>query len=135
MRALPDLLTPESAWPDVVARIRAAGSATALPLERAAGERALWSAVDTLDVYDLGTGYSGWLGWALEGDVAGYYGPLRWQGWASEAQALAWGQGLHAWPPPWSVEGADPGAASRRPVPLAELWALMWDTRCQVAGR
>lgn len=218
MRDLRELLTSDPAWPNVVAMIRDSKSASALPLERAAGERALWAlqvtdrspmgsmalncggiaaaggwlrvfgggdpglvtwnhtpggaagiagafegalvvgadalggfflldggglgrpgnvhhfAADTLDIHDLGVGYSGWLQWVLTGDTEAYYAHRRWRGWEAEVGRLAWSRGLHVYPPPWSVEGKDVGAASRRDVPLVELWVLMWEQRRRLSG-
>ena len=91
-------------------------------------------AADTLEIHDLGVGYSGWLQWVLSGDIAAYYGQLRWAGWDEEVRRLDWSRGLHLYPPPWSVEGRDVGAASRRPVPLVELWGLAWEHRAAISG-
>lgn len=41
MRDLRELLTSDPAWPNVVSMVHDSKSASALPLERAAGERAL----------------------------------------------------------------------------------------------
>jgi hypothetical protein len=91
-------------------------------------------AADTLELHDLGVGYTGWLEWVFTGDTAAYYAALRWHGWEEEVGRLDWARGLHVYPPPWSVEGRDVGAASRRPVPLAELWALAWEHRAKILG-
>ncbi len=91
-------------------------------------------AADTLEIHDLGVGYSEWLQWVLTGDVAGYYASLRWPGWEEEVGRLDWPLGLHLYPPPWSVEGRDVGAASRKPVPLVELWGLAWESRRRLRG-
>jgi hypothetical protein len=218
MRDLRELLTADPAWPSVVAMVQDSKSASAPPLERAAGERTLsalqvsdrspmgsialncggivaaggwlrvfgggdpglvtWNhtpggpariedavsgalvvgadilggfflldggglgrpgnvhhfAADTLEIHDLGVGYSGWLEWALVGDTAAYYGAQRWEGWEAEVAGLEWARGLHVYPPPWSVEGRDVGAASRRTVPLVELWGLAWQQRRRLSG-
>lgn len=91
-------------------------------------------AADTLEIHDLGVGYSGWLQWVLTGDTAAYYAHLRWRGWEAEVGGLEWSRGLHLYPPPWSVEGRDLGAASRRDVPLVELWGLAWEQRRRLSG-
>lgn len=91
-------------------------------------------ASDTLDFQDLGVGYSGWLEWALLGDTAAYYAPLRWKGWKAEVGRLEWSRGLHVYPPPWAREGRDVGAASRRDVPLVELWGMAWEQRRRLSG-
>lgn len=91
-------------------------------------------AADTLELRDLGVGYSGWLQWVLTGDIAAYYTPLRWDRWEQEVGRVDWSRGLHLYPPPWSAEGRDVGAASRRPVPLTELWGLAWEQRRRLSG-
>jgi hypothetical protein len=91
-------------------------------------------APDTLGIEDLGVGYTGWLEWALTGNTAGFYGPLRWDGWEAEVAPLAWSHGIHAWPPPWSREGRDVGSVSRRAVPLRELWGSNGHFRRQFAN-
>lgn len=91
-------------------------------------------AADTLELRDLGVGYRGWLQWVLTGDTAAYYAPLRWDRWEKEVGRVDWSRGLHLYPPPWSAEGRDVGAASRRPVPLAELWGLAWVHRAAISG-
>jgi hypothetical protein len=88
---------------------------------------------DTLQIQPMQGGYSGWLEWCLLGDLDDYYGQLRWPGWRGEVSRLGWSQGMHLYPPPWSVEGRDPATVSRAPVPLAELWGVTWSTRAQLA--
>lgn len=73
---------------------------------------------------NLNLSYSQFLGWAFSGDLNQFYGPDRWPGWQSEIAGLAPDQGMHFWPPPWSREGKDRAAVSRRPVAMTELWRL-----------
>jgi hypothetical protein len=89
---------------------------------------------DTLEPESLDLSYFAWLQWCLAGDLAAYYGPLRWTGWEAEVSRLTWDQGLSLYPPLWSVEGRDPAMVSRRPVPLIELWDLAWSTRERLNG-
>ena len=84
-------------------------------------------APETLEIDDLGAGYGEWLEWALRGGTDEFYEHLRWKEWSEEVALLDWAQGLHVYPPLWSVEGRDVGVASRRPVPLVELWGLIWE--------
>lgn len=70
---------------------------------------------------DLGLGYTGFLRWVCDGDLAGLYNDLRWPDWEEDAALLGGDVGLHLWPPPWSVEGRDVAAVARRPVPMGEL--------------
>jgi hypothetical protein len=74
--------------------------------------------------HDLGLGYKDWLGAVLGGILASFYEDLRWPGWEAEVAAVPPDQGIHAWPPPWSEEGRDLSAVSRKAVPMSELLAL-----------
>lgn len=87
---------------------------------------------DTLHWQDLDLGYAAWLHAFLGGAAANFYDTLRWPGWQDETTPLQPDQGISAWPPPWSREGADIGAASRRPVPIAELLTLYADAGHQL---
>ena len=76
---------------------------------------------DTLDWMECGFGHATFVQWALSGDVDQFYEDLRWPDWRSDVAALAPGQGIFSYPPPWSVEGR--GAdVHRAPVPLLEAW-------------
>lgn len=89
---------------------------------------------DTLRWVDLGGGYSDFLRWATQGDLAGFYADLRWPGWESEVATIALDRGLHFAPPLWTVEGraARLEPSSRRPVPLHELWNMWHELRRQL---
>jgi hypothetical protein len=76
---------------------------------------------DELSWQDLGSGYGDWLHWMLTGATERFYQDLRWPGWAAEVAACPVDHGIHTWPPPWSAEGKDVGAASRQAVPMAQL--------------
>lgn len=82
-------------------------------------------APDTLQWEDLDAGHSQWLSWLCSGDLAQFYGDLRWPGWEQEIAALGGDQVLLAWPPPWTKEGAPGQPVLRRPVPAHEVFALM----------
>ncbi len=84
------------------------------------GEVAYWGP-DTLDWTPLGVGHSGFVEWALSPVSVGFFDELRWPGWQDESAALGLDEGIAAFPPPFSPEGRDLGAARRRPVPMAEL--------------
>lgn len=86
----------------------------------------------TLRWHPLEAGYEEWLRWLFDGDLADFYDGLRWDGWEREAAELTPGDGLHLYPPPWSEEGADVAAASRRAVPVTELWALAQQHRSEL---
>ncbi|HWS31320.1 MAG TPA: DUF2625 family protein [Actinoplanes sp.] len=73
---------------------------------------------------DLELGYGDWLNAMLAGALAGFYAGLRWPGWVDEVTRVALDQGISTYPPPWTVEGKDLAAVSRKPVPLTELVSI-----------
>ncbi|MET9001102.1 DUF2625 family protein [Amycolatopsis sp. NPDC004169] len=76
---------------------------------------------DVLEWQDLGQGYAAWLHAVLAGSLDRFYETLRWPGWPDEVGAVAADQGIHTFPPPWTVEGKDLATVSRAVVPLPEL--------------
>lgn len=86
------------------------------------GEVNYWGP-DTLDWQPTGTGHSGWIEWALNGGLTDFYASLRWPEWQREAAAASAWQGISVYPPPFTDEGRDIAAASRRVVPFDELLA------------
>jgi hypothetical protein len=91
-------------------------------------------APDSLRWEPLEPGYADFVHWALTGDVDGFYADLRWPGWQDEVRPLGLDDGLLLYPPPFTAEGRPVAAASRRPVPLTELWRLQRDYARQVAA-
>lgn len=92
-------------------------------------------APDRLDWLALGAGHSAFVGWALGGGLADFAADRRWPGWQDEVGRLEPGRGLSVYPPLWSAESrAGIAAASRKPVPLAELTALQEDAARQLSG-
>jgi hypothetical protein len=87
---------------------------------------------DDLGWQDLGTGYADWLGAVLAGSLTRFYENLRWLRWEDEVSALRPNQGIHTWPPPWSIEGQDLATASRRPIPIDQLIAFHHETARQL---
>jgi hypothetical protein len=85
------------------------------------GEVCYWGP-DTLSWAGLGPKHGPFLEGMFGGALASFYEDLRWPGWEAEVAALAPDQGISAYPPPFTVEGKDLGAASRRPVPFVELY-------------
>jgi hypothetical protein len=77
---------------------------------------------------------AGALDWALNGDLAKFYQHARWPGWEAESKALTRAQAIHTWPPLWSNEGKDVASASRKAVPVLELWALQQKFAAERAG-
>ncbi|GAB2591759.1 hypothetical protein Aab01nite_38590 [Paractinoplanes abujensis] len=67
----------------------------------------------------------------LTGALTGFCAGLRWPGWEAEVAGVALNQGISARPPPWTRGGKDLSAASRKPIPLAELVSLHRDAARQ----
>jgi hypothetical protein len=76
---------------------------------------------DTLHWIGLGLGHAAFVTAMLGGATRKFYEDLRWPGWEEEVGELALDQGLSLYPPPFTEEGRDLSAVSRRPVPGAEL--------------
>jgi len=89
---------------------------------------------DTRDWLPTGLSHSAFVEWSLKGDTENFYEDLRWQGWEIEAQALALDELLSVYPPPFSEQGRDIGAASRRPVPWRELVGWLDNAASQLNG-
>ncbi|MFZ5444690.1 MAG: DUF2625 family protein [Myxococcota bacterium] len=88
-------------------------------------------APDTLDWEDSGLGYSDWLNWALTDGLEGFYGHLRWDGWAREVESLDGGSGLVFFPPLFAEAEAH-ATRVRSVVPVDELWRLALRYRAEL---
>ncbi len=84
-------------------------------------------APDTLEWEELGRGYSDFLYWVLTGDLGGFYEALRWPTWREDASTIGADFGFSLVPPPFTKEGKLVANASRRPVPMVELWGIYQD--------
>jgi hypothetical protein len=84
---------------------------------------------------DLELGYGNWLEAMLAGALIGFYEGLRWPGWEAEVASIALDQGISAWPPPWTREGKDLSAVSRKPIRLVELVSVHQDAARQLGFR
>ncbi|XVV16630.1 DUF2625 family protein [Actinoplanes sp. CA-131856] len=82
---------------------------------------------DDLTWQDLELGYGDWLEAMLAGATTESFAGLRWPGWEAEVAGVALDQGIHTVPPPWTREGKDLSAVSRKPIRLAELVAVHQD--------
>ena len=92
-------------------------------------------APDSLTWLPLGViGHSGFLAWALNGGLDETFAQLRWPGWQAEARAAEPDQAIAVYPPLWSDEGQDIGAAHRGAVSLTELVASHHESADQLAG-
>ena len=83
-------------------------------------------APDALAWEDLGHGYSGFLRWAFEGNLAGFYADYRWDGWEREVEAAPGDEGYSIVPLPFT-EGPPLAQRDRRLVPARELYELYQD--------
>ena len=92
----------------------------------------LYLAPDTLRWEQTGLGHSDWLRWLLDGDLDRYYERTRWAGWQAEVRDLRNDQAIHTYPPLFTKQGRDIAAASRRTVPIGELWTHWLDFREQL---
>lgn len=81
---------------------------------------------------DLELGYGDWLEAMLAGALTRFYAGLRWPGWETEVAGVALDHGISTLPPPWTTEGKDLSAVSRKPVRLAELVAVHQDMAHQL---
>ena len=88
---------------------------------------------DTLEWMECGLGHAAFVQWALSGNTDQFYEDLRWSGWRSDVRALAPGQGIFSFPPPWSAEGRG-SDVDRKPVPLLEAWGVVLSTARQIGG-
>jgi hypothetical protein len=89
-------------------------------------------APESLQWESLGAPHMGFVEWAFLGDLAQFYGSVRWPGWEDEVAALEPGYGISVYPFLWTA-GASVVERARRAVPLAELWRLERDLARQVA--
>ncbi|WFE54747.1 DUF2625 family protein [Micromonospora sp. WMMD1155] len=81
---------------------------------------------------NLELGYGDWLEAMLTGALTGFYEGLRWPGWEAEVANVALDQGISALPTPWTREGKDLSAVSRKLIPLAELVSVHQDAARQL---
>jgi hypothetical protein len=82
---------------------------------------------------DMRVSHSAFVRWTLGGDVASFYGNLRWRGWEDEVERVGGDQTLSLYPPPWTIEGNDLAKVSRRAVPAREVWAVQQHAARQLA--
>jgi hypothetical protein len=71
-------------------------------------------------------GFSQFLVWAMSEKLHQFYESLRWDGWAAEVKQLNGDQTINVLPFLWAA-GPPIKERSRRPVPVAEQWALQLD--------
>jgi hypothetical protein len=105
-----------------------------MPSETGAPPTVHYFGPDTLDWHDLKRGYGEWLHAMIAGALTRFYQSMRWPGWEAEVAALSPDQGLSVYPPPWSTEGTDISATSRRPAPLLQVAAVHEDMARQLGS-
>jgi hypothetical protein len=71
-----------------------------------------------------GMGYSQFLVWSFSRNLSPFYEAMRWEGWESEVSRLNGDQAFSIYPPLWSAEGKNIAKSSRKPSPVAEIFAL-----------
>lgn len=81
-------------------------------------------APDTLRWEDLGRGYTAFLDFLCQGDLAKFYDGHRWRTHASDVEKLAGDRAYSIYPPLWAKEGGTIEQRSRKDVPIEELWSL-----------
>lgn len=83
-------------------------------------------AQDTLEWEDLDIGFSAWLQWAFNADLAEFYEGLRWKTWRADVKAVAADRAFNFVPPLFTKAEHDNSVndRSRRDVPIEELWGL-----------
>jgi len=103
-----------------------------LPAQPGARPTVHYFGPEDLTWQDLELGYGDWLEAMLTGALAGFYEGLRWPGWEAEMASVALDQGISAWPPPWTTEGQNLSAVSRKPIRLVELVSVHQDAARQL---
>lgn len=88
--------------------------------------------VDSLAWQGLGIGHTAFIDAFLHGAGTEFFASLRWEGWQGDVATLSPDEGMSMMPPPFTAEGADTEAATRRPVPFAELLAFYDDMARQL---
>lgn len=90
-------------------------------------------APDPLRWESCGFGYSQFLLWAMSDRLDQFYKTLRWDDWAVEVQRLSGDEAFSIVPYLWA-KGPPIKERDRRPVPVAETWALQLDFQRQLDG-
>jgi hypothetical protein len=90
-------------------------------------------APDTLRWEDAKKTYSGFLQWALSGNLDLFYENVRWPHWEQDLAMLSGDQGLSIYPFLFLQKDLPMIQRSRRVVPMRELWYLYRDLARQLA--
>jgi Protein of unknown function DUF2625 len=90
-------------------------------------------APDSLRWEPCGFGYSQFLVWAMSDKLHEFYDSLRWDDWGSEVRQLNGDQAISIYPFLWA-KGPPIKERHRRPVPVAEQYAMQLDLQRQLDG-
>ncbi len=90
-------------------------------LRGSAGEVCYFSP-DLLTWEGLDIGHGDFVRAMIGGATRDFYASVRWDGWEAECEGLPLDHGFSLYPPPFSAQGVEVSAVSRREVPLAELF-------------
>jgi hypothetical protein len=90
-------------------------------------------APDTLRWEDLGRGFTDFVEFLCQGDLAKFYASLRWRGWFTDAERLSGDRAYSIYPFLWAKEGGTIDQRSRKDVPIEELWFYAIDLHRQLA--
>ena len=91
-------------------------------------------APDSLEWEPLDTGYTGFINWALAGDLQDYYAELRWTGWEAEVQALPADRTINFYPFLWA-KADSLESRNRASVPVLESFNLQLGFAEQLGDR
>jgi hypothetical protein len=89
---------------------------------------------DDLGWVDLEQGYAAWLNAIPRGSLTAFYDTLRCPAGRPRLKGSASTRGFSVWPAPFTIEGKDVFAVSRKAVPLAELVSFYQDVARQLSG-
>lgn len=88
-------------------------------------------APDTLEWENMEISYSDFITFCCSGDIAGFYGDFRWDGWQEDVARISGNQGMSFVPFLFTKEGSDIEKVSKKPVPIEELWSLQMELKKQ----
>lgn len=91
-------------------------------------------ASDTLEWESLDTNYSGFLHWALCGDLDRFYQSVRWTGWREETSSMDSHTVYSFYPFLWTEPQLSVELRSRVAVPVNEHWTLCQDLQHQLTS-
>lgn len=91
-------------------------------------------APDTLEWENLDTNYSGFLHWALSGDLDLFYQSVRWAGWQEEVSSMGYDSIYSFYPFLWTEPQLSIDQRSRNIVPIDEHWSFNLNLQHQLSN-